>query len=89
VLSFNNWADYQLFDRTFFELTDFLTSNIMLPLGGMFIALFAGWVLPRGVSASELDGDNAVYRAWRILVRYVSPTAVFLVFLHLLGVFPA
>jgi NSS family neurotransmitter:Na+ symporter len=89
VLSFNEWAGHQLFDRTFFELIDFLTSNIMLPLGGMFIALFAGWVLPRGISSGELDGDDRIYRAWRILVRYVSPTAVFLVFLHLLGVFPA
>ncbi len=88
VLSFNHWAGHQLFDRSFFELVDFLTSNIMLPLGGMFIALFAGWVLPRGVSAGELDGDDRLYRIWRILVRYVSPTAVFLVFLHLLGVFP-
>jgi NSS family neurotransmitter:Na+ symporter len=88
VLSFNHWEGHQLFDRSFFELVDFLTSNIMLPLGGLFIALFAGWVLPRAVSAGELDGDDWIYRVWRILVRYVSPTAVFLVFLHLLGVFP-
>lgn len=89
VLSFNHWADYQLFERNFFELLDFVTSNIMLPLGGLFIALFAGWVLPRAVSASELDTGDGIYRVWRIIVRYISPTAVFLVLLHLLGVFPA
>lgn len=88
VLSFNHWADYRLFDRNFFELLDFLTSNIMLPLGGLFIALFAGWVLPRAVSASELDTGDGIYRVWRIIVRYVSPAAVFLVLLHLLGLFP-
>jgi NSS family neurotransmitter:Na+ symporter len=86
VFSFNLWAGYQWFDRSFFELLDFVTSNLMLPLGGLFIALFAGWVVPRALSEGELRADARVYAAWRILIRYVAPVAVFIVLLNLLGV---
>jgi len=81
VLSFNWWSEIKLFGKTFFDLLDFLTANIMLPLGGLFIALFAGWVLPRRDSEREL-GDGLVYRLWWFTIRYVSPLAVFIVFLR-------
>ena len=82
VLSFNWWADIKLFGKTFFDSLDFLTANIMLPLGGLFIAIFAGWILPRRDSEKELGGDHLGYRLWRFTVRYVSPLAVFIVFLR-------
>ena len=82
VLSFNWWADIKLFGKTFFDSLDFLTANIMLPLGGLFIAIFAGWILPRRDAEKELGGDHLGYRLWRFTVRYVSPLAVFIVFLR-------
>ncbi len=81
VLSFNWGAEWTLFGKTFFDLLDFLTANVMLPLGGLFIAIFAGWLLPRRHSEREL-GDGLGYRLWRFAVRYVSPLAVFIVFLR-------
>lgn len=86
IFSFNLWSEYQWFGRSFFDLLDFFTANIMLPLGGLFIALFAGWVLPRTITADELRADGRVYAVWRILIRYVAPVAVFIVLLNLLGV---
>ena len=86
VFSFNLWSEYRLFDRSFFDLLDFLTSNIMLPLGGLFIALFAGWIMPRSVSLAELAIGERIYGCWRILVRYVAPAAVVVVLLNLLGI---
>ncbi len=87
VFSFNVWSDYKLFDKTFFDLLDYLTANIMLPLGGLFIALFAGWVMTRQSSLEELQlEDSFAYNAWRFLVRYVTPIAVVLVFLNAVGV---
>jgi neurotransmitter:Na+ symporter, NSS family len=83
VLSFNLWSgeSFQLFGKTWFDLMDYLTANILLPLGGLFIALFAGWVMSRASSRGELRmGDGAGYRAWRFLVRYVSPWLVVIVF---------
>ncbi len=82
VLSFNWWADIKVFGKTFFDALDFLTANIMLPLGGLFIAIFAGWVLSRRDSERELGGDHLGYRLWHFTVRYVSPLAVFVVFLR-------
>jgi neurotransmitter:Na+ symporter, NSS family len=88
VLSFNLWSgeSFQLFGKTWFDLMDYLTANLLLPLGGLFIALFAGWVMSRASSRSELRmGDGAGYRAWRFLVRYVSPWLVVIVFLNAIG----
>jgi len=45
VFSFNIWDEATLWGKTVFDLLDYLTSNIMLPLGGLFIAIFAGWVM--------------------------------------------
>lgn len=88
VLSFNKWSDYRLFDKTFFDLLDYLTANIMLPLGGLAIAIFAAWLMSKKATQDELDlGDTAGYQIWRILVRYVAPVAVAVVFLNVIGLF--
>ncbi len=87
VLSFNLWSDYTLFDKTFFDLIDYLAANIMLPLGGLFIALFAGWVMAKKDSQDELQMDDTFsYRLWRFLIRYVTPLGVIVVFLRAIGV---
>ena len=87
VFSFNIWSDFKIFDRTIFDLLDYLTANLLLPIGGFFIAVFAGWIMKQQHSEEELEMTNAGgYQTWRILVRFVSPAAVFLVFLHVVGV---
>jgi NSS family neurotransmitter:Na+ symporter len=61
----------------------------MLPLGGLAIALFAGWVMASADTADELNvGEHTPgYRLWRVLVRFVAPAGVILFFLHSLGIF--
>jgi len=86
VLSFNRWSEYTWFGRTFFELIDFATSNVMLPLGGLLIALYAGWVMRREASAGELALSPAGYATWRGVIRYVTPFAMLLVLLQASGV---
>jgi NSS family neurotransmitter:Na+ symporter len=89
VLSFNLWSgeEYQLFGKTLFDLLDYLTANILLPLGGLFIAIFAGWVMSRQASQDELRmGDGLAYRSWRFLLRFVSPLLVLIVFFNAIGV---
>jgi NSS family neurotransmitter:Na+ symporter len=70
---------------TFFDLLDYLAANIMLPLGGLFIALFAGWSMARQSSQDEFAMQGQAYRLWRALIRYVAPLAVILVFLNAIG----
>ncbi|MEQ1484214.1 sodium-dependent transporter [Methyloglobulus sp.] len=87
IFSFNVWANVKLFERTFFELVDYLTANLMLPIGGFCIAVFAGWIMKQEHSKQELDcPDNLSYQIWRFLVCYIAPAAVFLVFLNVVGV---
>lgn len=87
VLSFNLWADVTLFGKTFFDVLDYLTANIMLPLGGLLMALFVGWVMQRQSSLDELQmSDGIAYRLWYFLLRFVTPVAVIIVFLNAIGI---
>jgi NSS family neurotransmitter:Na+ symporter len=85
VFSFNVWSDVTWFGKNFFELVDFLTANIMLPVGGILVAFFAGWIMRRENSEEELEMGSA-YAYWRFAVRYVSPFAVALVLLSAIDV---
>ncbi|MCY3803681.1 MAG: sodium-dependent transporter [Gammaproteobacteria bacterium] len=93
VLSFNLWTRVRLLDGTafegksFFDLLDYLTSNIMLPLGGILICLFAAWVMSEPSRRDELRiGHPTGYALWRFLARYIAPLGVVLIFLHVLGI---
>jgi len=86
VFSFNVWSDVKLFDRTIFQLLDYLTANLMLPIGGFCIAVFTGWIMHQQHSSQELAMPSQGYKVWVVLVKYVAPSAVFLVFLHVVGV---
>ncbi|MGP0591747.1 sodium-dependent transporter [Nitrospira sp. T9] len=87
VWSFNWWAEIKFFGLTFFDLLDFVTSNLMLPLGGILIALFAGWLMKAESTQSELNIHNpTLYLAWQALVRYIAPVAVFIVLLNAIGI---
>lgn len=88
VLSFNEWAEYKLFGKTFFDTLDFLTANIMLPLGGLLIAIFVGWFVSSDAVKKEANIENeTLFKVWRFILRFVSPAAVSIIFLHGLGVF--
>lgn len=87
ALSFNVWADFKIFDKTIFGLMDYITANLMLPIGGFCIAIFAGWMMHKRDTKDELNLTNKAYKTWSFLVRYIAPSAVLIVFLHVLGVF--
>ena len=57
-------------------------SNFMMPLGGVLIALLAGWGLSKNATLQELAiPESLLFRLWRILVRFVVPLAIGIVFL--------
>ena len=88
VFSFNVLADVSFGKGTVFANLDHLTNNIMLPLGGLLIAVFAGWVMCRNSTADELGGAGTTYKMWRFLARYVVPVGVMFVFLKAVGLLP-
>jgi NSS family neurotransmitter:Na+ symporter len=84
IFSFNIWSKATINGKTFFELLDYLTANIMLPLGGLAISLFAGWIMVRGSVRDELKIQHPrMFQIWYTLVRYVTPVAVIIVFFSL------
>lgn len=82
VFSFNIWSDVTFFRGTVFDNLGFLANDIMLPLGGMLIAIFAGWVMCRNSTAEELGGAGGAYKAWRFLARFVAPFGILLVLVN-------
>ena len=88
VLSFNLWSgeEYQLFGKTLFDLKEFLASNIMLPLGGLLIALFVAYGAGRHMALKELAiSRQHLFDAWWFVIRYVAPVGITIVFLNSVG----
>ncbi|MCB1802036.1 MAG: sodium-dependent transporter [Gammaproteobacteria bacterium] len=88
ALSFNLWSgpEYQVFGKTLFDLKDFLASNVMLPLGGLMIALFVGYGAGRHMALDELSiSRQRLFNTWWFVIRYVSPVGIALVFLKSVG----
>ena len=72
-------------DRSIFDSFDFLAAELMLPLGGIGIAVFAGWVLQKKETKDEFDQGSKspqLFPFWRVLVQFVAPAAIALVFVQ-------
>lgn len=82
VLSFNVLADATFLAGTIFDNVDYLTSNILLPLGGLLITIFAGWVMCRNSSSDELGNSGGLFKSWRLLARFVAPIGILLVLVN-------
>lgn len=73
---------YLLPGMTFFDSMDYVSNNIMLPLGGMLIALFTGWFLSQDIVARQLQISGGKLIMFKVLVRFVAPIGVGLVFIN-------
>ncbi len=87
-LSLGAW-DAKFFSLSFFDLLDFVTAKLMLPLGGLLVCLFVGWYLKRSVSYEELT-NNGLQKAtyfpiYMFILRYFAPIAITLIFVNELG----
>ncbi|MDX7737557.1 sodium-dependent transporter [Aeromonas caviae] len=68
-LSFGPWADYTLFGKTLFDLLDYLTSNLMMPLFGLVLTLLLGWKLGDSIVPADLSPlmRGALLWCWRLI----------------------
>ncbi len=76
VLSYNVLGSYTVGGKNFNDAMDYFSNQILLPLGGLLIAVCAGWAVTRDNSRDELSLGNAGYTVWRFLIRFVVPPAV-------------
>ena len=81
ILSYNVLDELRIAGRNFNDSMDFFSNQILLPLGGLFIAVFAGWAMKRESTRDELTtlGPNA-FALWHFLIRFVVPPAVAIIF---------
>jgi neurotransmitter:Na+ symporter, NSS family len=84
VLSFNVWQDVKLiFNLGIFDTLDKLTSTILLPLGGLLMAVFTGYFMHQSHVQEELGLSNTAFKAWRFANNVIAPIAILAVFYYL------
>ncbi len=85
-LSFGPWSGFTICGMTIFDLFDFLSAKVIIPLGGVLIALFAGWHLDRKMVEGELTNQGKLrfplFRLYLFLVRWVAPLVIALIFVN-------
>ncbi len=87
ALSFGSLSEWTICGMTIFNLFDYVSSNILLPVGGMIISIFVGWVLDRSVVCEELITPDSSVRPWMVTavitcLRYIAPLCIGLVFIY-------
>ncbi|MDO4994868.1 MAG: sodium-dependent transporter [Bacteroidales bacterium] len=91
ALSFGCLSEVKLFDMTFFDIFDWTASNICLPVGGMFIAIFTGWYLDKQLFRDEVTNGGTVhapyFKALIFVLRYITPLAILAIILGNFGLF--
>ncbi|WP_348673682.1 sodium-dependent transporter [Duncaniella dubosii] len=87
AISFGSLSEWTICGMTIFNLFDYVSSNILLPVGGMIISIFVGWVLDRSVVCEELITPDSSVRPWMVTavitcLRYIAPLCIGLVFIY-------
>ena len=82
ALSFNTWSDVDIISgKNFLDSMDFIANQILLPLGGMLIAIFVGWFMKETLIKDEIGNTNTtLYLMWRFFVKFVAPLCVGYIF---------
>jgi neurotransmitter:Na+ symporter, NSS family len=80
LLSYNTLSEVRVGGFNFNDIMDTFSNMILLPLGGLFIALFAGWIMRSEFSKEELAISESAYRLWQLTTRYVVPPALVIIF---------
>ncbi|QVY60258.1 sodium-dependent transporter [Cytobacillus gottheilii] len=90
ALSYSVLSDFMIFGKTIFDGADFLVSNILMPIGAFLISIFVSFKMKKDLLTSEVvQGSKSLhglFKVWFILIRYVVPLVIIIVFLDVLGV---
>ena len=91
TLSFGPLKEVEFFGLSIFNSFDFISSNILLPVGGILLCIFAGWRLDHTVLYSELSNGGKIklrfFRLYIFILKYLAPASILLILLNVLGVF--
>lgn len=86
ALSLGENSELKIFGLTFFDFLDYITAKLMMPIGGIFISLFAGWYLDKKIVAAELSNYGTIplrfFKTYRFLLRFVVPIGIAVVLVY-------
>lgn len=89
-LSSGIFSEFTIFGKTMFDLSDYLVSNILMPLGALLISIFVGFKIPRKTLLKEISSGSTygkkIFAIWFLIIKYVAPIAIIIVFLDVIGV---
>ena len=89
VLSFGMWEHIQVGGRGFFDLFDFVASNIFLPIGGILVCIYAAWIIGMDNIKEEITNRGTMQfmgeKFYTFIIRYIAPIAIFIIFLFSTG----
>ena len=89
-LSLGAWSKYQFFGKTVFDLFDFVTGQLFLPIVGFLTCIFIGWFVPHKIVRDEFTNwgtlrNGTLFHIYLLLVKYVCPVCILIIFLRQLG----
>lgn len=88
-LSLGVTKEFTIFGQGMFDLFDFVTAKLMLPLGGLLISIFTGWYLDKKLVWSEITNNGTLkvptYKLIIFILKYVAPIAISVIFINELG----
>ena len=89
-LSLGAWSKYQFFGKTVFDLFDFVTGQLFLPIVGFLTCIFIGWFVPHKIVRDEFTNwgtlrNGTLFHIYLLLVKYVCPLCILFIFLRQLG----
>lgn len=90
TLSFGPLSHVRIFGLSIFEACDFLCSNLLLPLGGILICIFAGWYLDKAILYNEISNNGSLkirfFRLYTFILKYIAPICILMILLNVLGI---
>lgn len=91
VLSFGAWSGFTPAGKSIFDWLDYLTTAWAMPLGALLVCLFVGWYWPQNTLRHDMLTGSQVkpywFALWYVLIKYLAPLAIALVFLRGIGLF--
>ena len=86
ILSFGAWSGVKIFGLSIFDLFDYISSYIFLPIGGILTSIFVGWVWGTKNAFKEISNDGLYsfkgYKFYNIIIKYIAPIAIFMILLY-------
>lgn len=88
-LSLGALKDFTIFGLTIFDLLDFVTAKVMLPLGGLCVSIFIGWYLDKKIVWEEITNNGSIkvpmYKLIIFILKFIAPIAISVIFINELG----